>query len=243
MKIVLWILSIILVLASAYFLIPGVFSLFVNPKKKYESDSKTYRFLLNTASAIGLWFMRVKVTVSGVEKLPKNEKLLFVGNHRSNFDPIITWYALRDWRISYVSKSGNFKLPIFGRIIGRCCFLSIDRENPRKAVEAVNRAADLLKAQEVSVGVYPEGTRSRDGELLPFHNGVFRIAQRADVPVAVVVLKGTETIRKNYPFRRSNVELTVAEVIPAHRVRTMRSAELGERVRKTIEDCLKQDND
>ncbi|MBQ7337538.1 MAG: 1-acyl-sn-glycerol-3-phosphate acyltransferase [Clostridia bacterium] len=96
MKIVLWILGVILGLALLYFLIPGFFGLFVNPKKEYKSDSKGYRFLLNMASVIGLWFLRVKVHVSGTEKLPRGQKLLFVGNHRSNFDPIITWYVLRD---------------------------------------------------------------------------------------------------------------------------------------------------
>ena len=134
MKYILWILSIILGLALLYFLIPGFFALFVNPKKEYKKDSKLYRFLLNMASVIGLWFMRVRIHVSGTEKLPKDEKLLFVGNHRSNFDPIITWYVLRDWKISYISKAGNFKIPIFGRIIRRCCFMTIDRENARKAI-------------------------------------------------------------------------------------------------------------
>ena len=239
MKYILWILSIILGLALLYFLIPGFFALFVNPKKEYKKDSKLYRLLLNMASVIGLWFMRVRIHVSGTEKLPKDEKLLFVGNHRSNFDPIITWYALRDWKISYISKSGNFKIPIFGRIIRRCCFMAIDRESPRKAINTINQASELLKEQEVSVGVYPEGTRSKSGELLPFHNGVLRIAQKANASIAVVVLKGTEKIHKNYPFHRTYVEMTIAEVIPSEQVSSTRSAELGDKVRNIIENNLK----
>lgn len=239
MKIVLWIVSIILGLALLYFLIPGFFALFVNPKKNYTNDSKLYRTLLNAASVIGLKVMRVKVHVSGAEKLPHGQKLLFVGNHRSNFDPIITWYALRDWKISYISKSGNFKIPIFGRIIRRCCFMAIDRESPRKAINTINQASELLKAQEVSVGVYPEGTRSKNGELLPFHNGVLRIAQKANASIAVVVLKGTEKIHKNYPFHRTYVEMTIAEVIPSEQVSSTRSAELGDKVRNIIENNLK----
>ena len=239
MKYILWILSIILGLALLYFLIPGFFALFVNPKKEYKKDSKLYRLLLNMASVIGLWFMRVRIHVSGTEKLPKDEKLLFVGNHRSNFDPIITWYALRDWKISYISKSGNFKIPIFGRIIRRCCFMAIDRESPRKAINTINQASELLKEQEVSIGVYPEGTRSKNGELLPFHNGVLRIAQKANTSIAVIVLNGTEKIHNNYPFQRTKVEMTVAEVIPAEQVCSARSAELGDKVRDIIENSLK----
>jgi len=141
MKVVLWILGVILGFALLYFIIPGFFALFINPKKEYKKDSKLYRFLLNTASGIALWIIRVKVRISGIEMLPKGEKLLFVGNHRSNFDPIITWYMLRNWNISYISKTGNFKIPIFGRIIRRCCFMAIDRESPRKAINTINQAS------------------------------------------------------------------------------------------------------
>lgn len=235
MKVVLWVLGIVLGVALLYFIIPGFFALFVDPKKKYKKDSKLYRFLLNAASGIGLWVMRIKVHVNGKEKLPKAQKLLFVGNHRSNFDPIITWYQLRDWNISYISKAGNFKIPIFGRIIRRCCFMTIDRESPRKAIETINASSELLKAQDVSVGIYPEGTRSKTGELLPFHNGTLRIAQKANAAIAVVVLKGTEKIHKNYPFHRTHVEMNIVGVLPAEKVSSMRSAELGDMVRNMIE--------
>ena len=239
MKIVLWIVSIILGLALLYFLIPGFFALFVNPKKNYTNDSKLFRTILNAVSVIALKIMRVKIQVSGAEKLPHGQKLLFVGNHRSNFDPIITWYSLRDWKIAYISKASNFKIPIFGRIIRRCCFMAIDRESQRKAINTINQASELLKSKEVSVGVYPEGTRSKNGELLPFHNGVLRIAQKANASIAVVVLKGTEKIHKNYPFHRTCVEMIIAEVIPAEQVCSTRSAELGDKVRDIIENSLK----
>ena len=117
--------------------------------------------------------------------------------------------------------------------------MTIDRESSRKAISTIRDAAEMLKEQEVSIGVYPEGTRSKNGELLPFHSGVFMIAQKANAPIAVVVLKGTEKIHKNYPFHRSNIEMTVAEVIPAEQVCSMRSAELGDKVREIIENSLK----
>lgn len=239
MKVVLWILGVILGLALLYFIIPGFFALFVNPKKYYTNDSKLFRTILNAVSVIALKIMRVKIQVSGAEKLPHGQKLLFVGNHRSNFDPIITWYSLRDWKIAYISKASNFKIPIFGRIIRRCCFMAIDRESPRKAINTINQASELLKSKEVSVGVYPEGTRSKNGELLPFHNGVLRIAQKANASIAVVILKGTEKIHKNYPFHRTCVEMIIAEVIPAEQVCSTRSAELGDKVRNIIENNLK----
>ena len=117
--------------------------------------------------------------------------------------------------------------------------MAIDRESLRKAINTINQASELLKAQEVSVGVYPEGTRSKNGELLPFHNGVLRIAQKANASIAVVVLKGTEKIHKNYPFHRTYVEMIIAEVIPAEQVCSTRSAELGDKIRNIIENNLK----
>ena len=239
MKVVLWVLGIILGFALLYFIIPGFFALFVNPKKEYKKDSKLYRFLLNAASGIGLWVMRVKVHVNGVEKLPKGQKLLFVGNHRSNFDPIITWYMFRDWNISFISKAGNFKIPIFGRLIRRCCFMVIDRGNPRKAISTINSASELLKSGEVSIGVYPEGTRSKTGELLPFHSGVLRIAQKGNAGIAIIAMKGTERIHKNYPFRASHIEVEVLDVIPAEQVATTRTNDLSEMIREKLENSLK----
>lgn len=63
--------------------------------------------------------------------------------------------------------------------------LGIDRENPRNALVTVQKAADLLTSDTVNVAIYPEGTRSKNCTLLPFHNGVFKIAQKVEVPIAV----------------------------------------------------------
>ena len=202
----------LLALLGLYVLFLGVCALLVDPGKVYDKNSRFYRFLLDSATAAAMKLLRIRVHVSGIEKIPKDTKLLFVSNHRSNFDPIITWYALKKWEIAFVSKPENFKVPFFGRIIRKCCFMPIDRENPRNAIVTINRAAKLLKKQEVSIGVYPEGTRSKTCELLPFHNGVFKIAQKAEAPVVVLSITGTEKIAKAAPFRRSDVYLDVLEV-------------------------------
>ena len=144
----------------------AVCALFVT-KKEYIHNSRFYRALLCRSSAFALWFLRVHVHVSGTELLPQNGRLLFVGNHRSNFDPIIQWTVLPQWEIAFISKEGNFRIPFFGRFIRKCCFLSIDRSSPKRSVETMRKAEQLLGSGEVSVGVYPEGTRSKSGELLP----------------------------------------------------------------------------
>lgn len=207
----------------------------VDPSKEYEKNSPFYRFLLDSATAVAMKLLRIRVHVSGIEKIPKDTKVLFVSNHRSNFDPIITWYILKKWKIAFVSKPSNFKIPFFGRIIRKCCFMPIDRENPRNAIVTINKAAKLLKKQEVSIGIYPEGTRSKNGQLLPFHNGVFKIAQKAEAAMVVLCVTGTEKISKQTPFRRTDVYLDVLEVFSAQGIKETKTEMIGTAVRRLIE--------
>lgn len=222
-----------------YILILTICSLLVNPKKEYDTNSRFYRWLLNSTTAAMIKLLRIRVHITGMEKLPQGQSVLFVGNHISNFDPILSWYAFRQWEIAFVSKPENFKIPFFGRIIRKCCFMPIDRENPRNAIVTINKAAKLLKKQEVSIGIYPEGTRSKSGELLPFHNGVFKIAQKANAPIAVLSVNGTEHIAKNIPFRKTDVYLDVLEVIPADEVAATKTEILGQRIREELEQNRK----
>lgn len=233
--IVLYILLGVLIIFLLYVCFLAICSFFIDPRKEYEHNSRFYRFLLNSASLIALKLLRVKIHTSGLEKVPADVLPLFVGNHRSNFDPIIQWCVFRKWQPAFISKAANFKIPIFGRFIRKCCFMAIDRENPRKALTTINKAAKLLQKGEVSIGIYPEGTRSKSGELLPFHNGVFKIAQKADVPIIVMAIGGTEKIHKNIPFHRSDVYLDVIDVIPADEVKAMKTDAIGERVRSQLE--------
>ena len=238
--IILYIFAAILILFFAYVIFLAVCSLFVNPKKEYDHNSRFYRFLLHSAAGGALKLLRIKVHTSGVEKVPTDVMPLFVGNHRSNFDPIIEWQVFKAWQPAFISKAANFKIPFFGRFIRKCCFIAIDRENPRKAMQTINKAAESLKRKEVSIGVYPEGTRSKNCELLPFHNGVFKIAQKANVPIVVLAISGTEKIHKQVIFHRSDIYLDVIDVIPAEEVKAMRTDAIGARIRTELDEKLNE---
>ena len=224
----------LLTLLLLYFLFLGVCALLVSQDKTYEKNSPFYRFLLESATAVAIKLLRIRFHTSGTEIIPKDTKVLFVCNHRSNFDPLITWNALKKWKIAFVSKPENFKVPFFGRIIRKCCFLPIDRENPRKAIVTINKAAKLLKKQEVSVGIYPEGTRSKSCQLLPFHNGVFKIAQKAESPIVVLCITGTEKISKRTPFQHTDVYLDILDVLPTQGVKETKTEMIGTAVRHLI---------
>ena len=201
------------------------------------SENRFYRRLFQTWINLAIPVMRIKLDISGLELLPKDTPILYVGNHRSNFDPILAWYVLKDRPLGFVSKEGNFHIPIMGRLIRRCSCLSIDRSDPRKAIGSIYQAADILKSG-ISMGVYPEGTRSKDGTLLPFHTGVFKIAKRAGAPIAVIALDGSEKIHKNYPFHRSYVRFRVAAVLDAETVAHTNDREIGAKVEKILRSAL-----
>ncbi len=230
----------ILALFIVYVLIMTVSAYVIKPVE-YTHNSAYYRFLL-TISHVWVFFVaRIKVEVEGREKIPKGTRYLFVSNHRSNFDPLVAWRVFSKENLAFISKEGNFHVPWFGRIIRKCCCLAIDRHDPEKALVTIKKAADLLKRDEVSVGIYPEGTRSTTGELLPFHNAVFKIAQMAKVPIVVTTIEGTENICKNYIRRRTTVYLKVVDVISAQEVcEAHGTAAIGARVREDMIASLAQ---
>lgn len=221
---------------AAILLFLTVCLVFVSSKKTYEKDSRFYRCLIALAAAIGCWGGRLHLHITGKDLLPKDKRILFVGNHVSNYDPVITLHVFRKSKLAFISKEANFRLPWFGRFIRRCCFMEIDRENPRNAIVTINRAAELLKKQEVSVGVYPEGTRSKSAQLLPFHNGVFKIAQKANADIAVVSLIGTENIHKNFPWHHTDIYVDVLEIIPADEIKGVKTDVIGGRVEALLRE-------
>ena len=219
-----------------HFLILSIFAFFVNPKKTYEKHSPVYRFLIGYSSRVMMKVMRIHVKTEGQDLLPKDkhERFLLVSNHRSNFDPILTWGILSKYDIAFVSKPENFKVPIFGRLIRRCCFLPIDRSDPKSSMKTLIAAAQYIKEDKVSFGIYPEGTRSKSGELLPFHNGVFKVAKMADVPILVMTIEGTESIHANFPFHPSYVTIKYVRVYKKEQVSASSTKELGDSIRQDM---------
>ena len=142
---------------------------------------------------------------------------------------------LKDYDLAFISKAENFRIPIFGRIIRKCCFMAIDRENPRNAIKTIEKAAGLIEKDEVSVAVYPESTRSKECVLLPFHNGVFKIAQKANVPIVICALTNSNAIKKNMFRRRTDVYLDVIDVLQPESFSAEKTLEIGEQTRTIME--------
>lgn len=216
----------------AWFVVVIIFAFFVtlpiNTKKPVKKSNKFYTWLFNFINGWIIDTAGVKLKVTGLEKVDPNTSYLFVYNHRSNFDSQIVPRLFKKHKILLISKPENIKIPIAGKCIHAVGYLAIDRENDRKAIETILKAAQFLKAGH-SIGLCPEGTRNKKSlDLLPFKNGGFKIAQRAKAPVVIMTLTGTEKIHKNFPFKRSIVHLDILDVLPVEKVTTMTTQEIGD---------------
>ncbi len=215
-----------------------VISLFVNKNKPCERPVRFFKFLVNYTAEILLNFARVKTVATGLEKIPTDRRFLLVSNHRSNFDPFPVIVKLKDCGLMFVSKPENFKIPIAGAFAHKCCYLPIDRENARKAMRTIRKATDFVKEDIASVAIYPEGTRSKTGELLEFKDGVFYIAKKSNCPIVVLTVENTEKISQNFPFRGTTLHMEVLEVLEPESFADKTTHEISEQVRSIMLEKL-----
>lgn len=205
----------------AYWLLLWLASLMISKKKEYDQPSCLYDALLNSGYRFLYEAAGARVHVTGLERLPANGRYVLVSNHLSNFDNMIQSVCLRPARLAFISKPENFRIPIGGRMIRRCCYLPIDRSDARSSALTLKRASELLKAGAVdAIGVYPEGHRGHAYELQPMHAACMNVAAWANVPIVVATIAGTEKIHRNFPFRRTDVYLDILGTINARGRRT-----------------------
>ena len=236
-SIIVWFVVTVLV----YIIFVWLLSLTVDLDKPVTENHPIIRRIVVSIIGILCRVGRLRIHVKGWENIPKEGKFLWVGNHRSNYDPIATVWIMHHYGvpIAFITKPENMKIPLV-RLIHRANYLVINRDDPRKAISTINAAAELLKNDVVNVGVYPEGTRSKGVEMLPFHNAVFKIAQKANVPMVVASVTGTENIHKNAPWQRTDVTVDFCACISPEEVKSSSTKDLGDRVRALLEDAAAQ---
>lgn len=221
-------------LCILFWLLCCILSLTINMKKEYASSNRFYGFIFGLIMEYGACLSGARVRVVGKDKLPK-KRFLLVSNHLSNFDPIVTAGELKGQPLAYISKGGNFRIPMGRRYMKRCRYLSLDREDTRNGALVIKKAADMVASGDCSVGVYPEGKRNTAGEgLLEFKPGCFKIALWAKCPIVVEVVRGTQSIHKRFPLRRTKVTVEFAEVIAYETIKGMKTAEIACLVRSIM---------
>ena len=215
--------------AIVYLLTVLLASLFFPTAVPQPHSAVCRRLILLTEEWL-ITLLRLRIRFTGEEKLPQ-QPFLLVCNHLSNYDPIVTAVALKKRRLAFVSKPENFRIPAAGPFIRAASYLAIDRDHARKAVETIHRAADYIVERQMCMGIYPEGTRSKTGDLLPFRSGAFKIAKLAHCPVAVLSISYG---KRPWLLGKKPVDLHVLEVFDTATVGAMQTGDLAERTRELI---------
>ena len=154
----------------------------------------------------------IRRRMEGWEELPAEiregrQPVIFVGNHASIFDPPLIISTLPG-RPAFMAKQELRKLPFLGWVMGMAGFVFVDRENRTKALESLREAARQIHEGQ-SIAAFPEGTRSRDGALLPFKKGVFTLAADAQVPVVPFAIRGGFEVLPKGTWRVAGVDYLI----------------------------------
>lgn len=176
-----------------------------------------------------------RLTIVGTEYLDTSAPTFFVGNHQSGLDIPILISALNG-EVRFMAKRSLFWIPLFGWALKLYGYVPIDRSHPRATLRSLDRAVERLRRRPVSLVIFPEGTRSRDGRLLPFRRGAMKICGRVGFAVVPFVIDGSFRVNPPGPLRLrpGGVRITFEPPISAERVSAMSSQELHDCVRDII---------
>ena len=160
----------------------------VSPMKKDISSLRiiqaVFRFILCLTG--------VKITVIGEENVPKDTPVLYIGNHRSYFDILLT-YVRCPIRTGYVAKKEMERYPLLSNWMRNLHCLFLDRKDIKQGMKTILEAIEKIKSG-ISICIFPEGTRNKNEnelDMLPFHEGSFKIATKAKCPIIPVAMNNT----------------------------------------------------
>ena len=203
-----------------------------DPNAQYDSDDPHVRGIIRWYAPAVFRLLGCKIEASGTEKLPADGRFLLVSNHLADLDPGIFFITFPHNQLSFIAKKEVQDMPIVGRLMRKILCQFVDRENDREALKTILRCISIIKEDKASIAVFPEGKKSTDQYLLHhFRPGVFKIAQKANVPIVVCTLRGTQNILPNAKkLRRTPIRLNLVEVIPAGELKGITAVDIAHRV-------------
>lgn len=220
-----------LALFAAVFLFVVICCACVDMKKVQEKDSPFYRWLLALCADAIHSILMMKVELQGAEKMPKEGRIMLVCNHLHLLDPVVLLHIFRDKQLGFISKKENNRKFIIGPLLHKTMCQPINRENDREALKTILNCVKLLNEDEVSIGAFPEGYTSKDKLLHPFRHGVFKVAQKAQVPIVICTIRNTHKAFHNIlRLKPTKVELHVVDVITPETMKGLTTVNIGTKV-------------
>lgn len=186
---------------------------------------------------------KCNITVSGVENIPQDKPVLFISNHQSNLDFILL-LAKINVPVGFIAKVELEKIPLLRdwmRIID-CLFM--DREDMRQQVKTIVEGINILKKGK-SLIVFPEGTRTRDGNIMEFKAGTFKLATKSKVPIVPVTIDGTFKCLEgnNNHLRAGDIKLTIHEPVLTANLTKEEQNNLHNYIRDIVKKPLEENNE
>lgn len=230
-----------LILSIPLLLIEWVIGKF-NP---YAKDISSLRIIQGVFKFV-LWLTGVKVTVIGEENVPKDQAVLYIGNHRSFFDILLT-YTRCPRLTGYIAKVEMEKIPLLSNWMRYLHCLFLDRKDIKKGMKTILTGIEKIKSG-ISVCIFPEGTRNRaesDLDLMEFHEGSFKLATKTDCPIVPIAMNNTAAIfEKQFPrIKRTHVVIEYCKPIVASELSKEERKFIGKYTRDVILETLKRNEE
>jgi 1-acyl-sn-glycerol-3-phosphate acyltransferase len=202
----------------------------------FRSQRSLY-FLGHTGVRLALALSGIGFKVAGAEHLPLDRAAVYCSNHQSNVDPPVLFEALHP-RMHILYKAEIDRIPLLARAFRVGGFIPIDRRHKEAAMRAIDQGAAALRSGQ-SFLIFPEGTRSRTGELLPFKKGGFLMAMKAGAPIVPIAVQGGQAAMRRGSWRLQPATLTIRVGEPVETAgRTNDRVDLVQEVRRRIEGLL-----
>lgn len=230
-------------LILAYFLglLSVILFLFVNlPIMKYTKVTNKYKVYATRSVAVFMdhFVMRIRLTVEGLENVPKDGKLTIYANHKSYADPFILMEVIK-FPMTVTPKMAVYKIPLIGLWLKYLGAFPIDRSSDRNTARAM---VDAIKVVKDGMGmlIFPEGgIKDRNAEkMVAMRAGAYRVAMKAGADMLPISLQNTTNIKYRAPFRSTHVKVVIHPIIRYEDVKNLATAEIADRIFHIINDHL-----
>lgn len=204
----------------------------------FDPSGRSFHIHARLWSWLSLKVGRTRLKVTGTELIPREQPLIFMGNHQGNFDVLALFHAV-PLRFKWLAKEELFNVPIWGHSMRRAGYIPLNRSNGPEALKSLDEAAAAIRGG-ASVIIFPEGTRTQDGSLLPFKKGGFLLAIKAGVPIIPFTVNGSRQVnpRNRMELYPGEISIRFGAPIPTTGMTGRQRAELMEQVRLAIAENL-----